>query len=292
MTETDQASDTMIVKLWGVRGSYPSPGPHTCHFGGNTSCVSFEMGENMLIIDAGTGIIQLGESLRDTTREVFIVLTHLHTDHIVGFTFFPLIYEGNTRLHLLSYEPNGRRWSLLNLFDGCHFPLMESDLTFKPERVDRDTGAYLREHGIFVHRQAVNHPGGAYGYRVEHAGRSVVFIPDNELNPPGSPAIPPRDIVAFCRGADVLIHDAQYTHAEMPRKWGWGHSTVDQVCDLAVAAGVGHLVPFHHDPHRSDDELFAMESVARARLAPYDIPCTFAHEGLAFSINPEYVDIQ
>jgi len=287
--DRNHAGNSMMITLWGVRGSYPSPGPKTCRFGGNTTCVSVEIGDKILILDAGTGIIRLGEALRHTTKEIFVLLTHLHTDHIVGFTFFPLIYEGDTRVHLLSYSWEGKHWSLLNLFDGCHFPLLESDLTFMPERVDREAIEYLGEHGLEVKRQALNHPGGAFGYRVEHAGRSLVFIPDNEIRPPGVPLVAYDEIVDFCRGADVLLHDAQYIDSDLPKKHGWGHSTIDQVCDLAVAAEVKHLVPFHHDPHRTDGELLALEEVARRRIAPHGISCTFAAEGLTFAMNAEEV---
>jgi ribonuclease BN (tRNA processing enzyme) len=129
----------------------------------------------------------------------------------------------------------------------------------------------------------VNHPGGAYGYRVTDAGRRFVFIPDNEIEA-ADPTTPYEEIVAFCRGADVLCHDAQYLDDDMPAKHGWGHSCLRNTCRLAIDAGVRHLVFFHHDPDRTDDQLDAMQASARRFLEPYGIACTAAYEGLGITL--------
>ncbi|GIV58306.1 MAG: MBL fold metallo-hydrolase [Rhodothermaceae bacterium] len=270
----------MVITFWGVRGSVPTPGRHTCRYGGNTSCVSVEIEDRVLVLDAGTGLIELGASLAGTGRAVFVLLTHLHSDHIAGFPFCPLLYRTDSRLHLLSYEHEGRPWSLMRLLDGCHFPLRAADIVARPVCVEADPLGYLAAHGFSVRRLALNHPGGAFGYRITHHGRSVVFMPDNELDPPPPVVTAYPEMVAFCRGADVFIHDAQYLQEEHAEHRGWGHSTLEQACHLARDAGVGHFVAFHHDPSRTDDALDAMQERARALVAAHGIRCTVAYEGL------------
>ena len=147
-----------------------------------------------------------------------------------------------------------------------------------------DPVAYLAEHGIDLARQALNHPGGAFGYRITHEGRAFVFIPDNELDPPAR-EVEHGAIVAFCRGADVLCHDAQYLGSEIAARRGWGHSSVEQATDLAIEAGVGNVVLFHHDPDRTDAELDAIQGEADERLAPHGIGCVVAFEGLTFELG-------
>ena len=274
----------MIVTFWGVRGSVPSPGRLTCRYGGNTSCVSVEAGDRVLVLDAGTGIVPLGETLAASGKEVFILLSHLHADHLMGFPFFAPLYCAAERLHLLSYEKDGRPWSLMNLLDGCHFPVEASDLTVQPHCVEADPLGFLRTCGFEVRRHAVNHPGGAFGYRVSHGGRTLVFVPDNELDPPGAATVGFAELAAFCRDADVLVHDAQYLPSDLPMKWGWGHSTLGRACALAAEAQVRHFVPFHHDPCRSDAALDAMQAEARDVLTPKGIACTFAYEGLRLEL--------
>ena len=124
-------------------------------------------------------------------------------------------------------------------------------------------------------------PGGS-GYRIEHAGRAVVYLTDNELEPPEKQTTTFDEFAQFCRQADVLIHDAQYLEDDMPHKHGWGHSLVHQVCALAVAAQVKHLVLFHHDPDRSDDEIDSIQELARTQLQTQNqrLQCTAAYEGL------------
>jgi len=132
-----------------------------------------------------------------------------------------------------------------------------------------------------------NHPGGAHGYRIEEGGRAMVYMTDNELDPPYPRATEMKELIRFCRDADVLIHDAQYVEADMPQKRGWGHSLVSQACDLALAAQVKHLILFHHDPDRGDAELDAFGEQARLRLkkAGHNVHCTVAHEGLEVDLS-------
>lgn len=273
----------MTITFWGVRGSTPAPGAAFVRYGGHTTCVSVsvetEAGPRVLVLDAGTGLRPLGRSLAGTGAEVFVLLSHLHADHLLGFPFFAPLYEDACRVHLFDYGEGDAAWTPLALFDGRHYPLEQGDLACDLRRVRGDAEGYLRERGLDVRSQAVNHPGGAVGYRVTHGGDVFVFIPDNELAPPAR-AVPHAEVVAFCRGADVLCHDAQYLADEVRSRRGWGHSSVDEAIALAVEAGVGRLVLFHHDPDRTDDELDAVEALASERLAPHGIACTVASQGL------------
>ncbi len=271
----------MTVTFYGVRGSTPAPGAAFARFGGHTTCAAVAFEEQVLVLDAGTGIRPLGRALLGGGDDLFVLLTHLHADHVIGFPFFAPLYEAGRTVHLLDHDEAA--WSPLALFDGVHYPLRPGDLPCSVRRVHESPTAFLRGHGLGVTRQAVNHPGGAYGYRVEDDGRSFVFVPDNELGDETHAAR--GEVVAFCRGADVLCHDAQYLDAEIAERRGWGHSSLSEAVALAVEAGVGHLVLTHHDPDRTDDALDAVQARARAALGPHGIGCTVAHEGLTFHLG-------
>lgn len=279
----------MVITCWGTRGSIPAPAHNTSSYGGNTACITIDVGDKLLVIDAGTGIRNAGKAVLDRESELYVLLTHIHSDHIYGFPFFGPLYQPKRRIHLLDYQhentPDVEPWSLISLLDGKHFPLRAESYTSSLIRVQEDAMTYLQHEGFDIQRIAVNHPGHAYGYRVTDQNRSVVFMPDNELVPPDGKAMTPlADLVAFCKDADVLIHDAQYIDTDLPHKWGWGHSMISQVIDLAIRAKVRHLLLFHHDPDRSDSELDAIQAEARAQLAPHGITCDAAYERLALTL--------
>lgn len=273
----------MTITFWGVRGSVSCPGPTTLRYGGNTACLSIETADRVLVIDAGTGIRGLGQQLRSTDKAIYVLLTHLHRDHLSGFPFFAPLYQANRPIHLLPYQDEAHNFSLLDLFDGVHFPLQADQLPATCEVVTQDALAYLRTQGFHLTALRMNHPGGAYGYRLDHEGQSFVFMPDNELSPP-TEATPHEAFVAFCEGATYLCHDAQFVAADFPTKWGWGHSEVRQACRLAQESRVAHLILYHHDPQRTDDALDAIQADAQRWLEPYGIGCQAAYEGLTLTL--------
>ncbi len=280
-------NSSMKVRLWGVRGSIPTPGPETVRYGGNTSCVSVEIGEKLLIFDAGSGIRPLGNTLVNYPGEILIFLTHLHWDHIQGLLFFTPLYLPGRLLNLQTPERKMKSLEKIAGVDGLHFPLKPYQIGSIIAINRRDPVRELRAQGIRFRRKPVNHPGICDGFRLEYDGRVLVYIPDNEIDPPYPKKIEWESLVEFCQGADVLIHDAQYLPSDMPFKRGWGHSQVSQTCELAHAAGVKQLVLFHHDPTRSDDALDAIQKNARQWFADVKSPvkCAAAAEGMEFVLE-------
>lgn len=270
----------MQITCWGVRGSIPAPNPKNQRYGGNTSCVTVEAEDRILILDAGTGIRPLGQQLLGTEKTIYVLLTHVHSDHVEGFPFFKPLYEEGRTIHLIDHIYEETNWSLVERLDGFHFPLKPTQIPAAIHRVERSGVEFLNEEGFDLSRRPVNHPGGAYGYRISLNGQTLVHIPDNEIDPPDRPATDFEELTAFCDGADVLIHDAQYVGNDVPEKSGWGHSILEDVCRLARAADVGHLVFFHHDPDRTDKEVDAMQTRAQDLLSDHGIQCTAAYEGL------------
>jgi phosphoribosyl 1,2-cyclic phosphodiesterase len=221
-------TSSMTVKFWGVRGSIPSPGPSTARYGGNTACVSIHMaGKGILVLDSGTGIRELGKSLVGGQEEIFILLSHSHWDHVQGFPFFLPMYEAGRKIllfptRLSANSPCGRCLAgrdqgitqpicpLLAQMDGARFPVKPEDVPSQPKCILEDEMLFLRQQGFEVTRIATNHPGGSFGYKVGRNGSSLVYLTDNELEPPGKKATQFEEFVAFSKGTDVLIHDAQY----------------------------------------------------------------------------------
>ncbi len=277
----------MTITYHGVRGSVPAPGPQTMRYGGNTSCVCVEAEDRVLVLDAGTGIRALGNELAGGDREIYVLFTHLHDDHIQGFPFFQPLYETERTIHLIHYHPPGGddAWSPLALFDGQHFPLTPDAIPANCHHVEANGCSFLRRQGFDIERLAVNHPGGAYGYQLHDDGGTYVHVPDNELRPPDDATRSFQDLVDFCQGADLLCHDAQYQNDDMPAKWGWGHSRVSQACELAARAEVEGLLLFHHDPTRTDDEIEALQTQARGHLEKTDVECAAAYEGLRLDLG-------
>lgn len=279
---------SMTVKFWGVRGSIPSPGPSTVHYGGNTSCVSIDLGsDKILVLDAGTGIRELGKVLAVGNADIFVLLSHDHWDHIQGFPFFIPIYQPNRVIYTFTtLEAKSMLSSLIEQMDGAHFPVIPDNLPSQYQCITEDVTVFLRDYGFNISRIATNHPGSSTGYCIENDGRSVVYLTDNELDPPYEKTTEFDGFVQFCQHADILIHDAQYIEQDMPKKRGWGHSLVSQVCELALAAEVKHLILYHHDPDRTDNELDSIQENARSwfRKNNDTIQCTTAFERLALDI--------
>lgn len=278
----------MTIEVWGVRGSIPSPGPSTIRYGGNTTCVSARIGSLLVVFDAGTGIRGAGNAVKGWQGDIIIALTHLHWDHVQGFPFFGPLYDPGRRISLLSPDRTTRSLRRIAGVDGVHFPLKAGQIPSILSINTKRYRSYLEAAGAVLTRTWVNHPGGCYGYRLDCGGRSFVFMPDNEIDPPYEKTITWEKLVAFCKGADVLVHDAQFLPDDMPAKRGWGHSLVQQACDLAAAADVKRLLLFHHDPDRDDCAVDIIQSQAREHLRAKKAAtsCDAAAEGMSITLEP------
>jgi len=279
----------IIVDFWGVRGSVPSPGPTTTRYGGNTSCVSITADDKILILDAGTGIRNLGSAIiSKPDLEIFVIVTHSHWDHIQGFPFFTPIYQPNRPVHMFPtlHKKNVVLASLIDQMDGAHFPITPDQVPSNFNFVTENPLEFLESNGFHLEMVPMNHPGKAFGYKITIDDKIICYFTDNEIDPPYEKSIELNELTNQCRNADILIHDAQYIEADMPLKHGWGHSLISQVTELGKAAEVKNLVYYHHDPERSDDDIDAeLEKVSKvlqesgSSVIPY-----FAHEGLRLTL--------
>ena len=266
----------LTVRFWGTRGSIPSPGPTTVRYGGNTPCVELRTEEGRLVIlDAGTGIRELGRSLTERAHgaaiEGDIFLTHAHWDHIQGIPFFaPLFRKGNrftiwgSKSLQMSIDRVVRDQMSPVVFP-VSFEELQAQIDFQELAEEQRAGT-----GYHVAAMAVRHPGGALGYRFWDGAvgpRSLVYVSDNELSPRATYEELPgwrERFVKFAKGAAVLVHDTMFTAKEYDAFVGWGHSTHEDAVELALEAGVEKLVLFHHRPERSDDDVDRCVSTCRA----------------------------
>jgi phosphoribosyl 1,2-cyclic phosphodiesterase len=277
----------VLVRVWGCRGSLATPGPDTVTYGGNTSCVEVELADGTLIVlDAGTGIRRLGTAMATNgPRTIQLLLTHLHLDHLEGLGFFAPIWHPETTLHV--WGPRSPRRSLAErvarYLSPPLFPIelssIPAQMTFNdvPDREWRIGGATIASDYIL-------HPGPTVGYRVEENGRSLAYLPDHEPALVSDLAVATPDWISGCAvaaGADLLLHDGQYTEDEYPERVGWGHSSVGHAVRFAELAEVGRLVLFHHDPLHSDHDLEQLLEDAR-QLAGHNV--TLAREGMEISL--------
>ena len=281
------------IHFWGVRGSLPSPGPDTVRYGGNTTCVSIhgayeDGGTWTVMLDAGTGARLLGKELVDNQDDIYFFLTHTHWDHIQGFPFFAPLYQDDRQIFLSSVENRqGLFTQLLEQMDGTHFPLTHNQITSRLSSLTVDEVTRRARAGYMVDRIRVNHPGETFGFRLFLQQASLVFIPDNELNPRDGEHARFEDFVHFCSEADILIHDAQYLAPEYAEKKGWGHSNLADVLELAVEARVKKLVLFHHDPDRTDRDLDAIHVMAKKWLSEKKsaVEVLVAYEGMEIVLD-------
>ena len=269
------------ITFWGVRGTVPCPMPTHMGFGGNTSCVEIKVGDQHILIDAGTGIRLLGKRLiKDGVTEATLLMSHTHLDHISGFPFFAPAYTKGFRLRIISGHLCGNpgiEAVMERQMERPLFPVpmrtMGSNITF--DEIAAGQSFALGE-DVQVRTAPLNHPDGATGYRVEHLGRSIAYVTDTEH----VPGRPDQNVLGLIAGADLVLYDSTYTDEEWQNRIGWGHSTWTEGVRLARAAGVKRLVLFHHDPDHDDKAMTALEKAAQA-----EFPESFAaREGMTVTL--------
>ena len=287
------------VKVYGGRGSTPVCEPGFQKYGGNTTCIYVDLLINdrskmIVVFDAGTGIRILSDDIEKgkipKTEDIYLIFTHLHWDHVQGFPFFSPAYNPNQKIGIFYPKENLAASELKHLFEiqmqAEFFPVqlnnMGAEFSFL---VQEEAQSQLNGNNKvkFSYREH-NHPGGAFSYRLEANGKTIVLCTDLEHGKEID-----QDVVGFCRDADLLIHDAQYTEEHyagrqlgFPSTRGWGHSTPSMACDVARAAKVKELALFHYDPGYDDKMIADIERKARNRFANTIAP----YEGMTMSFAP------
>ena len=297
------------LKLWGVRGSIPVPGPATVRYGGNTTCVEVRADGELIVLDAGSGIRELGLALEDEfgSRQIrmSLLITHVHWDHIQGFPFFVPSYNDKNEIRVFGYD--GAETGLCEILKGQmavpFFPVALYDLPGKI-KIEKLEAMDFKIGNVHVRAKPVNHPSGCVGYRLFTSSGSVAFLPDHEpyeafkLHSAKSHLLSPEQtrkraaeervgLVKFLQGCDVLILDTQYTDEEYQEHVGWGHGSLSTAVSLALDAAVRKLILFHHDPTHGDAMIDDMLQTARKLAAKSEsyLEVEAGREGAELSIG-------
>ena len=272
----------LIVRFWGVRGSIPCPGPETVGYGGNTSCVELRLGNEVLILDAGSGIRPLGLSLarelETQSLDLTLLISHTHWDHIQGLPFFRPAYAPSNQIRILGAAGTRSRLqaALVSQMNPLQFPVALDSLA-GIAAID-EFGAETATIGSFAVRTiSLNHPGGCTGFRLTAEGVNIAYLSDHEpyqvalassdANVAAAAAGAQSALLEFLEDCDLLILDSQYDRTEYPSHIGWGHGCLDESVALALRARVDSLVLFHHDPEHNDEKIDAMLDQARRQVA-------------------------
>ena len=268
----------MKIKFWGARGSIPVSGKNYIKYGGSTTCVEVRTKKDeLVIVDAGSGIRLLGKELLKNSHTNFNMLfTHSHWDHVLGFPFFAPIYNKKTRIRIMgcSFSSDPVREIIAKTMQPPGFPVKFEEIEARFEFGSLCAGG-CDISGLQVLPIELSHPNNGLGYKFSEGGKTFAFLTDNELGFVHPGGRKPEDYVAFSRGADLLVHDADFTPEEYPRRRTWGHSTWRQALDLALRAEVRALGLFHHnqDRHDRDVDRIVAECSSLARKAGSRLKC-------------------
>ncbi len=276
----------IYVTFWGVRGSIPTPGHATQRYGGNTACIEVLAGEELFILDGGSGMRSLGQDILNRqghpSIKAHLLFSHSHWDHIQGFPFFIPAYSGSSIMKIYGTNANDRK--IFELLHGQmqdrYFPVQFSDLGshIQPDHLDNGKKDI---NGVSVDFFNTHHPGGSLAYSISYKGKKVVYSTDNELDmlllnrdatleDTSIPRRAPPELLNFLSGADLVIADGQYTDEEYPSKINWGHARANTLVDVCLEAQVKNLAITHHDPMHSDDMVDRKIQECRERVARFN----------------------
>lgn len=289
------------LKLWGTRGSNPVAGSEYVRFGGNTLCLEVRNGDDLVIIDAGSGIRGLGHILHDhKEKRMDILLSHTHWDHLLGFPFFYPIYQQDREVHI--WSPVGFEKSSKELFSDmlayAYFPVglddIQSSIFFhdlRDEQVSTFGSIKISTHYSF-------HPGPTLCFKIEVKGKKIGYVTDNEFlmgchlsarqaEKKDSLFDPYESLISFLKGCDTLIHEAQYTDEEYLDREGWGHSSITNASILVKKAGIKQWVITHHDPRHTDEDLLQKHEHHHSVMKQLDYECLIqlAYDGMMIGID-------
>ena len=266
----------LTVRFWGVRGSLPTPGPDTVIYGGNTSCLEIRADDRLIIVDLGTGVRPLGDWLAGNDLKKYgkikadIFITHTHWDHIMGFPMFTPIYIPGTELNItgpVSLENEDIKTVIENQLSYRYWPVRAQELAAKIKYNQLKEETVDLGEGLVLTTKFLSHPIFCLGYRFNYKGKSIATVYDHEpfhnlftdaeTVKEGETAAAEENekVRRFIKGADIVIHDAQYTDDEYSRHKGWGHCSYEHAIKTAEGMDVKQLVLFHHEPTRTDSQL-------------------------------------
>ena len=297
------------LRFWGVRGSYAAPFASHLNVGGNTSCVEIRADNHILICDAGTGIIPFGNELlqQNDVRELLIILTHYHWDHVCGLPFFVPAFIPDFKVSFFGPGDDSAeiKKHVSAQMRAPYFPVGTESWLANINYI-APHGEGLKHGPISIEYSNVHHPGTTYGYRIKVNGKTVIYISDNECNFIEKSVRQRRselneeeqtlydDMIQeehqseldLIQNADILIHDAQYTPEDYEKKRGWGHSCYIDTINMAIDAGVKELYLYHHDPNYDDDAINVIYQHAQKIIKEKNSPlkCHIAKEGMKVNI--------
>ncbi len=289
--DSGQGGKDMHIRCWGARGSIAVSGRQYVTYGGDTTCMEIRTrSDEIIVVDAGTGIRRLGnELLAEGRLSCTMLFTHAHWDHILGFPFFKPVHQPGARItvHGCPLEQGNMQSLLGKTMAPPYFPVPFDRLLADVEYMSVCTeGQAMDLHGLEVSTIALSHPNLGQGYKFTDNGAAFVFLTDNELHFNHRGGRSYQEYVEFCAGADLLIHDAEYTEADYAVTRGWGHSTYIDALQLACDAGVRRFGLFHHNQDRHDDALERIVEHCRRILDSRGqrIACFAVGQDMAFEV--------
>lgn len=274
----------MLIRCWGARGSIPVSGKEYIRYGGNTTCLEIRSDNNdVIIVDAGSGIRKLGNALlKEGVKDINIIFTHAHWDHLLGFPFFKPIYFADTVINLLGcpFAQESVERIIAPTMTAPYFPVNFNDVAARFE-FQKVCDAPFMVGSMKVTPILLSHPNQGIGYKFEENGKSFVFLTDNELTFVHEGGLSYNDYVEFSAGADLLVHDSEYLEEEYKITKMWGHSVYRDALNLAFDAGVLNFGLFHHNQERSDGALDEMLEDCKKIIAEKDssLECFAMYEG-------------
>ncbi|TET24477.1 MAG: MBL fold metallo-hydrolase [Candidatus Cloacimonadota bacterium] len=279
----------MFITCWGARGSIPISGKEVTKYGGDTACLEVRTeNDEVIIIDAGSGIRGLGNKLLEEKRKkCSILFTHVHWDHIIGFPFFKPLYFKENHIHIYGCPFVGRSFKQL-ISESMMFPYFPVKFKDIQEKMiyHEICKRHFRIDSVEVTPIYLSHPNQGIGYKLTENGKSFVFLTDNELTYKHPGGLSRQEYVEFCMNADLLLHDSEYTKEEYKITKMWGHSIYNDALLLALDAKVKQFGLFHHNQNRSDKALNDIVRDCRERIKRSNarLKCFAVAQGMKISI--------